>query len=93
MSDHVHEWAADVADGIVALCRDPSCHKTLDWDEIDRRLNATERLSPHLMGSLAYDRDLEKHWREAFSDYAKAMYGDAYQVPDEFAAALEGEDD
>ena len=44
MTDHVHEWGADVGDGIVALCKDPTCHESLDWDEIDRRLNATERL-------------------------------------------------
>jgi len=45
MTEHVHDWGADVGDGIVALCKDPTCHKSLDWDEIDRRLNATDRLS------------------------------------------------
>ena len=71
------------------VCIAKDCHAILTTVEAERRLNATERLSPHLMGSLAYDRKLERYWRQAFAEYAQAMYGDDYQMPDEFAAALE----
>ena len=90
MTEHVHEWYGDDQG---AVCGVDSCEETLSQKETNRRLNATERLSPHLLGSLAYDRKLEKHWRKAFAEYAQAMYGDDYQMPDEFAAALEEQDD
>ena len=89
---HVHDW--EMSGGGMIVCRDhDDSFVVMGNDEVLRRLNATERLSPHLMGSLAYDRKLEKHWRQAFAEYAQAMYGDDYQMPDGFAAALEEQDD
>ena len=90
-----HEWYIVTGHSrlIYASCLEPDCEAELDETEMTRRLNATERLSPHLMGSLAYDRKLERYWRQAFAEYAQAMYGDDYQMPDEFAAALEEQDD
>ena len=79
MTDHVHEWGADVGDGIVALCKDPTCHESLDWDEIDRRLNATERLSAEDAIEIAKSRG------DIFDDEADTL--------EAYAAALEGEDD
>ena len=98
MSEHVHEWAfssnhyAQDVSWIIAVVKFKVCGLERGPEWMEHRLNATERLSPHLMGSLAYDRKLEKHWRKAFAEYAQAMYGDDYQMPDEFAAALEGGD-
>ena len=84
MTEHVHEWYGDDQG---AVCGVDSCEETLSQKETNRRLNATERLSPHLLGSLAYDRKLEKHWRKAFAEYAQALDGGDDHIPDELAAA------
>lgn len=63
MTEHVHEWNAMVGDGIFGQCADKDCHKVLDWDEIDRRLNATEQLSAEDAGKLK-----DMHYPVAYED-------------------------
>ena len=51
MSSHVHEWDIQtVSDGpfgseATDITADCECGEMLSWDEINRRVNATERLS------------------------------------------------
>jgi len=51
MAEHVHElrMIRDWSGGIVAKCDIQGCRKTLGIMEVNRRLNATERLSVKLV--------------------------------------------
>ena len=44
MTEHVHEWECRYL-GIVPRCKVDGCGIYMHYDELERRLNATERLS------------------------------------------------
>jgi len=102
MSDHVHEWKVRGYGPLIA--RIPSrefpedftytvrckCDEVLGFEDIARRLNATERLSLDLLAD--YNTDLELLWiylggaawgyiGEALIAYASALEGDKTVSP------------
>ena len=99
MTDDVHRWRV-TKEPLEAICNVWGCGQELTLDEIERRLNATERFS-------AKDaRGLSKHLRSAGRELGELLardYGDTtvqnFRVTDEkdellaYAAALEGDDD
>jgi hypothetical protein len=83
MSDHVHEW--HLAWDFAAWCN--KCPETIDYPEIERRLNATERLSAEDATEL---RNVS--FAVALLDgeaSEKAVH--AIKAAEAYAAALEGE--
>jgi hypothetical protein len=52
MTEHVHEWKARLKGWLVDgfYCTHPDCYRRLIWNDVESRLNATERLSAEQAG-------------------------------------------
>ena len=87
MSDHVHEWVVGTSIGDVqAWCRDPDCEQSdigMGAEDINRRLNATERLSGATAKDIANSVEMNS---------VNYVLKHVYHLH-AYAAALEGEDE
>ena len=75
---HECEWymCANPAGEIYAMCRDIRCHgKVLKRDEIESRLNATERLSAGRASLIANYGKCDHNDSAALQDYADILEG------------------
>lgn len=78
LTEHVHEWSFMADDGVYspegsygAYCE---CEEELTPDEVERRLNATERLSAKAATREATEHDcMSDGFRVSLFDYAAAL--------------------
>ena len=95
MADHKHEWAFGIrmwVDGTpeIATCMVEGCDAIMKQEEIERRLNAVEKLTAEDAGRIAgtYYAQIYAPWN---NDCRREVY-DRWASLSAYARALEGKD-
>ena len=97
MTEHVHEWEMffdieDCRQVVIALCADQNCSSELSWDEINMRLNATERLSAEVARKSSGSVMCHQHDRCAYQSEIDEVQIEIDAL-EAYADLLEGKDD
>ena len=74
MDEHVHEWRWRYL-GAIPKCKVDGCGKSMHYDEVERRLNATERLSAEDATVIANGWTSNATLRDTLRAYADTLEG------------------